>query len=249
MNTSEKNAIRNWKWFLLLSVMLLVAFRISKEFSVDYPSELELDNFQVYKQPDGVSCGPTSVRMVLNYYDKHHSLDEIRTQTKTDWIVNSNVEIGGTTVEYIEKALDHFEVPSDLSKGTVEDLKKYVARGTPPIILLRSGAGPYWHYVVVIGYTETEITIADPSGRISSYEIPRFERAWGFTHNLYSGDNVTYKCFACGGDGRILDLPDPFGKCDICAGTGEIQDLYLVMMKLGEQGTFLLVAPKEPPKP
>lgn len=238
----------SWKWFLLIAFGMGIAARVGYEFQHDYSEQSKIENFPLYEQPDGISCGPTSCRMLLEYYGHQYPLDEIRKVTKTDWWLDeeNDIEIGGSTIEYVKEAMNHFGVPSTIKKCSIEDLKQLVYEKRPPIVLLRSGDGPYWHYVVAIGYTEDQIIVADPGdGKIAGYDIERFERAWAFTHDLYGGEKAVVDCKVCGGDGVLFGLPKPLGNCDVCGGTGELHDLYFIMMMLSEQGTYLVVVPKE----
>ena len=75
--------------------------------------------------------------------------------------------------------MDKFGIPSTMQKGRLIDIKYYVSQNRPIIVLLRSGY-QYWHYVVVIGYTETKLTIADPGGYKHDMDNETFLNAWNF---------------------------------------------------------------------
>lgn len=208
----------------------------------NYSPEAEISGFPLYEQPDGISCGPTSLRMLLEFYGKKHSLEEIRKKTRTDFYVKGGYEIGGTTIENIKAGMDSFGLSSTIHTGSMHDLRWYVDQGRPPIVLLRSGMGNLFHYVVVIGYTENTIIVADPGyGERTEYSNEQFERAWSYTHELYSGETTLVDCWVCGGDGRKFDWLGPFGSCDNCAGSGKLHDIWWIMMETMGQSPYMFV--------
>ena len=241
------NKTKWWKWFFLTGVMLAAAFQVSRSIPQYLPS-FQITDFEIIKQPDGISCGPTSVQMVLRHYGHGRSLAEIRKVAKTDWYVQGEHEVGGTTVEFVWKAINQFGVPSSLLKGDMHKLRGYVSQGRPVIVLVRSGTANSWHYVVVTGYTPNTIIIADPgNGRRGEYSTQQFERAWKFTHALWSGASAMQKCDVCGGDGSLVDWLGPLGYCDNCAGTGQVKDHWWLLLQLSEQGNYLMVVPNSVP--
>jgi len=237
-----------WKWVFLICIMLASAFQLSQAVP-HYPDRFQIEDFQIIEQPDGISCGPTSAQMVLRHYGHEHSLDEVRKIAQTDWYVQGDHKIGGTTIEFVRRAMNYFGVPSQLLKGNMEKLRAYVSQGLPVIVLVRSGVENSWHYVVVTGYTPETIIVADPgTGHRGEYPNGQFERAWKFTNALWSGQSAMKKCSICSGDGTLIDWFGPFGYCDNCAGTGLVKDWWWLLMDLSEQSNYLMVVPKSAPQ-
>lgn len=227
-----------------LAILLGIAYYLHKqEEKFEFPESYEIANFPLYAQPDGVTCGPTSLKMILKYYGKDHTLEEIRNKTKTDFYVKDGVEIGGTTPEYMEIALNHFGVACYSETCDIDKLKWYVSQGRTPAVMVRSGKR-LWHWVVVTGYTKYAIITADPSGgKREELPISIFKNAWDFTGDLH-GRNVTTTCPVCEGDGLIVDW-GPFGKCDVCGGDGKLPDLWWFLVELGEAKGNVLIVPKD----
>jgi hypothetical protein len=237
---------KTWKWVLIIGVLVLAAYQIQRSlYRPSCPAKYEIENFPLFAQPDGVSCGPTSLKMLLKYYGQDHPLEEIRKHTKTDWYMEGDVEIGGTTPEYMEIALEHYGVEATMLTSDMDKLKWYVSQKRPPVAMVRSG-DKTWHWVVVTGYTEDTIITSDPGG--GEREIlgaTQFEKAWNFTSDLY-GRDVTKSCPACGGDGQIVDWAGPFGICDVCGGNGKLPDWHSILIELGEAKGYILIVPDNP---
>lgn len=150
-----------------------------------YPESYEIDGFECLRQPDGITCGPTSIVMVLQRYRKSATIDEVKDETKTQWLIYEGKSIGMTSPEYMPIALSHFGVSARKRRGYVNRLKYYVSQDRPCIVLLRSGEYT-WHYVVVVGYDEKYIHVADPgSGRREKMKLQHFEASWKFEANMY----------------------------------------------------------------
>ena len=225
----------------ILGLIGVAAFMLWPESLTHKAPEYKLENITIYKQPDGISCGPTSCAMVLKLYGKDVSIEDIKKVAKTTWYKSNEAEIGMTAPEYIETALKHFGVPCKLKTGDLNDLKAYIERDRPPIVLLRSSKTT-WHYVAVIGYTRTGFAIADPAGYEHTMENSVFENAWNFSSDMY-GAKITDPCKVCGGDGKISELPGQLGKCDNCAGTGEGSDVLVQLLNLADVTGNMLIVP------
>lgn len=162
---------------VLVGTILTLAF--------PYPESYEIDGFECLRQPDGITCGPTSIVMVLQRYRKSVTIDEVKDETKTQWLIYEGKSIGMTSPEYISIALSHFGVSARQRRGYVNRLKHYVSQDRPCIVLLRSGEYS-WHYVVVTGYDEKHIYVADPGyGRMEKMKVGHFEAAWKFEANMH----------------------------------------------------------------
>lgn len=196
-----------------VGLVALMIIRSLQDFS--YPPEHSIPDFPLLAQPDQITCGPTCVAMLLMKYNKAVSLDDVKKETKTEILRWEGQPIGGTTPEYIEVALVHFGVEADLKGATLDRLKYYVSQDRPCIVLVRSGELT-WHYVVVVGYDEKNLEIADPAGG-QRYKITtqQFMGAWRFETDM---------------DGNEM--------------TGEMADLLLFLMRTSEARSQTLIVPK-----
>lgn len=230
--------------YIIISVLFFVVIKIPTTHSL--PQSYMIEGFKYTKQPDDISCGPTSLFMVLERQGKHHSLEEIKKQTKTTWISYGKSNIGMTSPDYMASALKKFGIPSHLMHGEMNDLKYYVSQNRSPIVLLRSGKKT-WHYAVVIGYDKSTIFLADPNyGAINRVPVDVFLGSWNFTKDLY-GSNIVTKCFFCGGTGRIGEFQlGPLNICDHCNGTGNNPDYILFAVKASDVSPKTMIVPALP---
>lgn len=122
------------------------------------------------RQPDGSTCGHTSLSMILQYYGIDKEVDDIRK------LVPKKENDGGLCPESILAAAEELGLKAhkhyDLS---FREIKSYLDDDTPLIIELQAWPETEipdrdwkneWkegHYVVAIGYTSEHIIFADPS--------------------------------------------------------------------------------------
>lgn len=152
--------------------------------SVDYPSSHHIDFSPILKQPDGITCGPTSCAMLLQYYGKDVSIEDAAKNAKTEWFKYGEKSVGMTSPDFVERTVKDFGVPAKLQRSNIGHLKYYVSQNRPTIVLVRSGLNT-WHYVVVVGYDEQKITLADPGyGKERIVALDIFMKAWSFTGDL-----------------------------------------------------------------
>jgi predicted double-glycine peptidase len=229
---------------LILTISALIWWQLPKV--RDFPESFEISGFNYLEQPDEITCGPTSALMVLERYGKHHSLDDVKIQTKTKWISYSGSDIGMTSPDYVARSLKYFDVSAHMIHGSLNDLKFYVSQSRPPVVLLRSGRKT-WHYVVVIGYTKDNIILADP-GRGARREVKTstFLSSWNFTSDI-NGNSVVGKCVICNGIGRIgVWNLGPLNVCDACSGSGKSPDFALLAVRASEVNTRTMIVPNIP---
>lgn len=151
---------------------------------LDFAPSHEIQGFPLLEQPDGITCGPTSATMVLQYYRKQVDLDDVRKATKTDWFVYKGSRIGMTVPEYLASGLQQLGVSAKKRVGNLNNIKSLVSQDRPVIVLVRSDR-TRWHYVVVIGYNDHEIIIADPGwGRRRVLPTNQFLGAWAFETDM-----------------------------------------------------------------
>jgi len=225
------------KWWIVLVVLLLVTYRLQTTIKPQFPEKFVIPNFKALQQPDGITCGPTSATMLLNYYGISTNVDEIKKLSKTEWFNYKGNPIGLTTPEYLQKAIEKKGLDCRLTHGNLDILKTSVSRDEPCLVLLRSGK-TLWHYVVVVGYDERNVLFADPgSGRIETLSNDIFLESWKFSKDM-SGVDCLKTCPVCHGTGNFLSIP-----CDLCGGTGRIIDILDESLHLAEVRPNTVIIP------
>ena len=142
-------------------------------------------------QQYGNTCGPTSLEMVLHYYGKEETMEDIWRAGDIDTVKY------GTWPGEMRQALNELDVPAHLydedtdgyRNDPFERLRRYVDGNRPPCILIRysdlNGEVRY-HWVVVVGYhydSDAGIDaylIADPHGHFRWESRSRLNRDWSF---------------------------------------------------------------------
>lgn len=218
------------KSILPVLVVLAVAILFLCRFWVDssHPEAYEI-KVQCVQQPDEITCGPTSALMALLRYGKQVDLRAVQARTRTEWFVYNGRHVGMTSPEFIASAMTDLGVPAVLRQGRLESLKHFVSQNKPVVCLLRSGT-VYWHYVLVIGYDENKMVIANPSmGERQEMSVQNFLSSWSFATDM-EGMEVARRCFLCGGTGNIGRF-GPLSICNICNGTGREPDFMAAMLR------------------
>ena len=105
-------------------------------------------NFPFYKQQEIMDCGPTCLRMVLDYHGKKISIEKLRQLSKVNTL--------GTNLKGLTECANSLGVETETIKIKIEDLIGNVE--TPFILFWTEG-----HYVVVYKIDNQKVTFADPS--------------------------------------------------------------------------------------
>jgi hypothetical protein len=197
-----------------------------------------LPQFEVFSQPDGISCGPTAGVMVLRYYDIIAGIGPMKTKAKTRMYEDGRISVGLTHPANLRDAIESYGLNAHWYKGvSTNDLVTYINQGRPPIVLLRSGKKT-WHYVALVGYRDNgnAFYVADPGGATLWWmSAAHLQQAWQYSGDLsgnyiaddkcgncHGSGNVWTECPTCGGSGWIKD---PLGvsknKCPFCSGQGK----------------------------
>lgn len=215
-----------------------------------YPHKITLESheitpFEVIAQPDRITCGPTSVTMVLRRYGKNVTLDEVRKHTKTDWITIKGQKVGLTSPDFIVIAMKEFGVPVTLkSNCNLGDIRYFVSNNRPPIIIVRT-AKYLSHYVVVIGYNKNSFILADPCGERWEIKNEVLNSCWGFMTDT-NGEAVSGSCPLCFGTGNILGVNlSPLTFCELCNGTGKMIDLTALIHIWADVYPNTMIIPRE----
>lgn len=235
------------RWFLPVLFVIasgLTLYRLAA--AHPHPSAFDIPFSTYEKQPDGITCGPTSALMVLHAYGVAATLGDVKSRTKTEWFTYGGQPVGMTSPEYVSKALTGLGVPADLRKGDLDELKHHVSQNKPVIALMRSGKTT-WHYAVVTGFDEGHVVLADPGpGGQRVMTTADFLGAWDFTHDMY-GVPASDPCKMCDGSGKWLDVEfGPLTLCDVCGGSGRAVDPLAAMLFTAEVYPNLMVVPDSP---
>jgi uncharacterized protein YvpB len=224
---------------IFLLCLFLVGCNHIRDSYYSHPMSCVITDFPVLEQPDDISCGPTSAAMLLHYVGKDVSIEEVRVAAKTKWFSYRGRDIGMTSPECLASALSKYGISAKVKESNLSALKYYVSQGRLPIVLLRSNKY-IWHYVIVTGYTETEIVIADPDGSHLQMTNDQFIGSWSYQTDMY-GESVLSKCTSCNGKGRKLNLP--FDKCAACQGTGKQDNWVTYVISMFNANPYTLIVP------
>lgn len=136
------------------------------------PQETYQIDIKPFEQQLNWSCGPSSLRAVLYHLygldltDRELALVCGSNENGTDEL---NFQLGLKTLGFKFKQSD---------KGTLNKLKAWLVKGTPPIVhlVMNDGGG---HYMVFAGYDKENVYLSDPAtGKIVKYGIPFFLGVW-----------------------------------------------------------------------
>lgn len=227
--------------FGVLIAIYLVYLGFSPVRIEETPNSHEIKWDSYFAQPNNITCGPTSVAMVLDRYGRKVTIEEVATQSKTKWFTHQGESVGMTVPEYAVRSMKIFGIPCRLTRGSIGLLKFHVSHNRPIICLLRSGLTT-WHYVVVIGFTKEKIVIANPSGGIRE-ELPveNFESSWSFSTDM-DGEKVIKKCPRCD-HGKVRWLGIPL-DCDLCGGSGNEPDYLRSLLSSADVWPNTMIVPR-----
>ncbi len=124
-------------------------------------------------QPDGYTCGPTSLAMALKYYGMDRSIHpELAT------LCNTTTDGTPSTDNLVNAAKKLGFAGSYAKSGDLNWLAQVTAGGSPVIVNVAGGVWTGGHYVVVTGVKDGTVYINDP--------------AWGYSNEKgHSGNKIT----------------------------------------------------------
>lgn len=130
-----------------------------------------------YRQAQNL-CGPASLKVLLAYYDRQHSEDDLAKMCK------STPEIGTTHAQLITGIKSLGAEVDARDKATIDDLRKYVEDDVPVIVGWWCEDEP--HYSVVYEVGKSRIFMMDPQTEsgIRIMPLEDFEKVW---HDMEGG--------------------------------------------------------------
>ncbi len=129
-----------------------------------------------YKQEQGASCTAACVRMVLAYYGRTHSEDELRQLLGTG--------PRGTPARNV-KHLAALGLEVEVKFSNAAELAAALLAGTPPLVYLDTGSLDYWsidcaHVAVLVGMELATVSLNDPffDSAPQKASLAGFYQAW-----------------------------------------------------------------------
>ena len=113
-------------------------------------------------QMEAVECGAATLGMILGYYGRHVTLEELR--------VACGVTRDGSSAGNILRAARSYDLDAHGYKYDIEQLMKL----TPPFIVFWQ----FYHFVVVEGFTKEGAVLNDPAGGRRTCDWEEFDRAY-----------------------------------------------------------------------
>ena len=149
------------------------------------------------KQPDGYTCGPTSLKMVMAFYGVSKTVSEI-SNYMASW--GDSPYYDGVGPNAIVAAAQHYGFSSTVTQYGWDNLKNAIAAGHPVIANIQILANNYpryypsnspaytsysgGHFVVVVGLQANAdgsiqyVVVNDPSRGTVNYTYSSFETSW-----------------------------------------------------------------------
>lgn len=133
-------------------------------------------NVPHYKQTQGASCTAACVRMVLDYYGRTFSEDELAQRLGTG--------PRGTPATNVKRLVSlGFEV--EVKFSNTAELAAALLAGTPPLVFLDTGPLDYWsidcsHVAVLVGMEVAAVLLNDPcfDSAPQNTSLAGFQQAW-----------------------------------------------------------------------
>lgn len=146
----------------MLLILLLFPFLLYSK-TLDVPFVKQKDNF----------CGPASLSSVLNFYGIHVSQEAIGE-------VVYNPRLKGALITDLENYVKSLGLKAEAKQGKLEDLKAFIDKGIPPIILVDLGrfVASVPHYMVVIGYEGDNFFLHTGYEKAKSIRAKQLDSIW-----------------------------------------------------------------------
>jgi ATP-binding cassette, subfamily B, bacterial len=122
------------------------------------------ETFPFYRQTRSQECGPTCLRMILKYYNKDVSQENLNKVTKLD-------SLNGTSLLDLSDAMEKQGFKTLAVKIGIE---KLMMDAPLPCVVHWEGS----HFVVVYKIENQKIYVADPSSSLLVYDTDTFLKGW-----------------------------------------------------------------------
>ncbi|ABC78991.1 C39 family peptidase [Syntrophus aciditrophicus] len=118
-------------------------------------------------------CGPASLAAVMTFHGKL-----INQQTIGRSIYSEKLQ--GALITDLENFAREKGFATLLNTGTPDELKGFLEQGRPVIVLVDAGVLwlPRFHYLVLIGYTDSGFIAHTGYKPSASHSYPQFEKIW-----------------------------------------------------------------------
>lgn len=132
---------------------------------------MKILKFPLIRQTFAYDCGAKALESILVYFGYGVRGEAVMKAVETS-------KKAGTPPENIIRAVKKYGLQSTAKKMTINDLKKYIDKNIPVIIVMQAWSKKKtdwksdWkdgHYVVTIGYDKNKIYFADPSSTNIAY--------------------------------------------------------------------------------
>jgi ABC-type bacteriocin/lantibiotic exporter with double-glycine peptidase domain len=125
-----------------------------------------------YKQSLDFSCGPTSAKMVLEYYG-------IRVKVKELW-KEAKLNENGTTKKNLVKLFRKYDFIVKIRRyRDIERIKRALLKSRPVIVNFIEPSNEEGHFAVVVGFDKKNILLNDPwNGPYFKIEKKEFLERW-----------------------------------------------------------------------
>ena len=126
-------------------------------------------------KPDGISCGPTCLKMISDYYtDNELSIHDLKQVCKTD-------NIKGTTLEDMIRGMNYINIPYQLpTLKTNEEAIRYLnnSLNSDGKLILRTLIHGIKHWIIVTEIVDTDYIVYDPWLGKSQYNKEQIIDIW-----------------------------------------------------------------------
>ena len=172
---------------IFLSIVLIGSIIFFSYNERVYPAQYSIPFKYILRQPDDITCGPTCVTMILLEHGIECNVEGIRRRTKTNWFHYKGKMIGATLPQMMSRTLNEYGIENEIIQGSLATLKSYVSENRLCIVHMRSGEA-MWHFVIVYGYTDTHMKIADPSGEMYEMPLENFLGCWSWKTDMQGNE-------------------------------------------------------------
>ncbi len=117
-------------------------------------------------------CGPASLKVLLEYYGKNFTEDELASLCK------STVEMGTSNSDLVDAVTSLGLHPVVKTNATIDDLRISIKQKTPILVGWVSDDEP--HFSIVVDVDNTHVQLMDPEYGEDGFRMPidQFSNAW-----------------------------------------------------------------------